>query len=185
MTPGKGRAPSWSGAWDWLDYSVCWNQKSVSVSHFNMWYLPVTLCHLRGPTPAVTSAGQCRQHPYSGMSCDLAISGPESEIFPNAWTLRSSEWGNLSCPGWDQWHLYPCPGWLSFSHAKARQAPERETACCIFLAPSSAVGYGYAITWALFLSRPGCVLLSLGFWNLPSDLPFFLAAETAGVHAQI
>lgn len=78
--------------------------------------------------------------------------------------------------------LAPADG--AFLTPRARQAPEEETACCIFLAPSPAVGFGYAITWALFLSRPGCVLLSPGLWNLPSDLPFLLAAEPAGVHAQ-
>lgn len=64
--------------------------------------------------------------------------------------------------------LAPADG--AFLTPRARQAPEEETACCIFLAPSPAVGFGYAITWALFLSRPGCVLLSPGLWNLPSDL---------------
>lgn len=59
-----------------------------------------------------------------------------------------------------------------------------ETACYIFLALSPAVGFSYVITWALFLARPGCVSRSPGFWNLPSDLPFLLAAEPAGVHAQ-
>lgn len=92
--------------------------------------------------------------------------------------------GEVLSPRLGQMVLTSVPGLLEpFSHQGSGEQQRRKLPAALFLARSLAVGFGYAVTWALFLSRPDCVLLSPELWSLPSDLPFLLATDY-WVHVQ-